>query len=112
MFQAPVRDVDDNVAAARLANQLDRAGGGNEQGARALVAMGVTKGDRISIYLRAEEALRFMVAYSAVHKAGAVAVPTNTRLTDSELRDIVTYLAGNPNERVFQRKRSPKTAAR
>ncbi|HXX91604.1 MAG TPA: AMP-binding protein [Acidimicrobiales bacterium] len=53
--------------------------------ARALTAMGVAKGDRVSLYLRAEEALRFMVGYSAVHKAGAVAVPTNTRLADTEL---------------------------
>jgi acyl-CoA synthetase (AMP-forming)/AMP-acid ligase II len=59
--------------------------------ARALVAMGVTKGDRVSIYLRAEEALRFMVAYSAVHKAGAVAVPTNTRLTDGELERLLGH---------------------
>ena len=53
--------------------------------ARALAAMGVAKGDRVAIYTRAEEALRFMVAYSAIHKAGAVAVPTNTRLADAEL---------------------------
>ncbi len=59
--------------------------------ARALVAMGVTKGDRVSIYLRAEEALRFMVGYSAVHKAGAVAVPTNTRLTDGELERLLGH---------------------
>ncbi len=59
--------------------------------ARALVAMGITKGERVSIYLRAEEALRFMVAYSAVHKAGAVAVPTNTRLTDGELERLLGH---------------------
>ncbi len=59
--------------------------------ARALVAMGVSKGDRVSIYLRAEEALRFMVGYSAVHKAGAVAVPTNTRLTDGELERLLGH---------------------
>ena len=59
--------------------------------ARALVAMGVAKGDRVSIYLRAEEALRFMVAYSAVHKAGAVAVPTNTRLADAELERLLGH---------------------
>src|SRR5580658_257805 len=53
--------------------------------ARGLVDRGVTKGDRVALYLRAEEALRFMVAYAAIHKAGAVAVPTNIRLTDSEL---------------------------
>jgi len=53
--------------------------------ARGLVDRGVAKGDRVALYLRAEEALRFMVAYSAVHKAGAVAVPTNIRLTEGEL---------------------------
>jgi acyl-CoA synthetase (AMP-forming)/AMP-acid ligase II len=59
--------------------------------ARALAGMGVAKGDRVSIYLRAEEALRFMVGYSAVHKAGAVAVPTNTRLTDGELERLLGH---------------------
>ncbi|MHB8329736.1 MAG: class I adenylate-forming enzyme family protein [Acidimicrobiales bacterium] len=53
--------------------------------ARGLVDRGVVRGDRVALYLDADEALRFMVGYSAVHKAGAVAVPTNTRLTDSEL---------------------------
>ncbi len=53
--------------------------------ARGLLARGLAKGDRVALYLGAEEALRFMVAYAAVHKAGAVAVPTNIRLTDSEL---------------------------
>jgi len=59
--------------------------------ARALAAMGIVKGDRAAIYLRAEEALRFMVAYSAVHKAGAVAVPTNTRLADAELEALLGH---------------------
>jgi acyl-CoA synthetase (AMP-forming)/AMP-acid ligase II len=52
---------------------------------RALCASGVEKGDRVAIYLSAEEALRWVIGYSAVHKAGAVAVPTNTRLAKSEL---------------------------
>ncbi len=53
--------------------------------ARGLVDLGVNPGDRVALLLPAEEALRFIVAYSAVHKAGAVAVPTNTRLVDAEL---------------------------
>jgi len=53
--------------------------------ARELVERGVAKGDRVAVYLYAEEALRWMVAYSAVHKAGAVAVPTNTRMVEMEL---------------------------
>ncbi len=32
-----------------------------------------------------------MVGYSAIHKAGAVAVPTNTRLTDSELERLLGH---------------------
>jgi acyl-CoA synthetase (AMP-forming)/AMP-acid ligase II len=59
--------------------------------ARGLVDRGVAKGDRVALYLKAEEALRFMVAYSAIHKAGAVAVPTNIRLTDSELGHLLGH---------------------
>jgi acyl-CoA synthetase (AMP-forming)/AMP-acid ligase II len=54
--------------------------------ARALKGHGIHKGDRVALYLDPSEALRFMVGYSAVHKAGAVAVPTNTRLSEAELR--------------------------
>ena len=39
VFQKPVRDVDDNVAAARFANLLFREGNGTEQQARAQTAM-------------------------------------------------------------------------
>lgn len=59
--------------------------------ARGLVARGVEPGDRVSIYLPAEEVLRWIVAYAAVHKAGAVAVPTNTRLTAPELAAILGH---------------------
>jgi len=53
--------------------------------ARGLVTRGVEPGDRVSIYLPSEDCLRFLVAYAATHKAGAVAVPTNTRLSVREL---------------------------
>jgi acyl-CoA synthetase (AMP-forming)/AMP-acid ligase II len=59
--------------------------------ARGLVARGVAAGDRASIYLPAEEVLRWIVAYAAVHKAGAVAVPTNTRLSPRELAVILGH---------------------
>jgi len=52
---------------------------------RALTAAGISKGDRVAIYMPAEEALRWVTAYSSIHKAGAVAVPTNTRLAPPEL---------------------------
>jgi acyl-CoA synthetase (AMP-forming)/AMP-acid ligase II len=59
--------------------------------ARGLVARGVEKGDRVSIYLPNEDVLRWIVVYAAVHKAGAVAVPTNTRLSARELATILGH---------------------
>ncbi|MGH9025824.1 MAG: class I adenylate-forming enzyme family protein [Acidimicrobiia bacterium] len=59
--------------------------------ARGLAAHGVQPGDRVSIYLPSEEVLRWIVVYAAVHKAGAVAVPTNTRLTVPEVETILRH---------------------
>jgi acyl-CoA synthetase (AMP-forming)/AMP-acid ligase II len=59
--------------------------------ARGLTSAGVTKGDRVSIYLAPEEALSWIVAYAAVHKAAAVAVPTNVRLAERELEFILDH---------------------
>jgi acyl-CoA synthetase (AMP-forming)/AMP-acid ligase II len=59
--------------------------------ARGLVRLGVAPGDRVSIYLPADEVLRWIVSYAAVHKAGAVVVPTNTRLTVPELRTVLGH---------------------
>jgi len=59
--------------------------------ARGLVAIGVAPGDRVSIYLPSDEVLRWIVAYAAVHKAGAVVVPTNTRQTVPELTTILGH---------------------
>ncbi|MCU1458316.1 MAG: hypothetical protein JWL73_2408 [Actinomycetia bacterium] len=63
----------------------------SNQLARFLVGRGVAKGDRVSIYLPSDEVLRWIVAYAAIHKAGAVAVPTNTRLTARELTTILGH---------------------
>lgn len=57
--------------------------------ARGLQAKGVGKGDLVAIDLEAEQILDFIVAYSAVHKIGAVAVPMNYRLSAPELRAIL-----------------------
>jgi acyl-CoA synthetase (AMP-forming)/AMP-acid ligase II len=59
--------------------------------ARGLAALGVAHGDRVSIYLPSDEVLRWIVSYAAVHKAGAVVVPTNTRLTLAELCTILGH---------------------
>jgi acyl-CoA synthetase (AMP-forming)/AMP-acid ligase II len=59
--------------------------------ARGLARADVNMGDRVALYLPAEEALPWIVAYAAVHKAGAVAVPLNTRLTRPELETILGH---------------------
>ena len=59
--------------------------------ARGLVGLGVQPGDRVSVYLPSSEVLRWIVAYAAIHKAGAVAVPTNTRLSEPELATILGH---------------------
>src|SRR5579875_366028 len=59
--------------------------------ARGLATLGVERGDRAAVYLSAPEALHWMVAYSAVHKAGAAAVPTNTRLSEDELVRVLSH---------------------
>ena len=63
----------------------------SNQLARAFVELGINPGDRISIYLPSDESLRWIVAYAAVHKAGGVAVPTNTRLSIPELVTILGH---------------------
>jgi acyl-CoA synthetase (AMP-forming)/AMP-acid ligase II len=57
----------------------------SNQLARWLIAQGVEKGDRVALHVPPEEGDRFLIGYSAIHKAGAVAVPTSTRLVAREL---------------------------
>ena len=52
---------------------------------------GVAKGDRVAIYLPNEYCLRWIVAYAGVHKAGAVMVPANTRLSVAEVVAILGH---------------------
>jgi acyl-CoA synthetase (AMP-forming)/AMP-acid ligase II len=53
--------------------------------ARGLVQRGVTVGDRIALFFENAEWLDFAVAYFAVLKAGAIAVPLSGRFTGLEL---------------------------
>ena len=62
----------------------------SNQFGRALQAAGVDHGDRVAIYVAADDAVRWVEAYAGVHKAGAVAVPLNTRLTPSELEALLS----------------------
>jgi acyl-CoA synthetase (AMP-forming)/AMP-acid ligase II len=57
----------------------------SNQLARWLLGRGVAKGDRVALHLPPEEPAAFLLGYSAIHKAGAVAVPTSTRLVPREL---------------------------
>jgi acyl-CoA synthetase (AMP-forming)/AMP-acid ligase II len=59
--------------------------------ARGLLADGVAPGDRVSIFLPDAELIPWITAYPAVHKAGAVAVPTNTRLRPDEIATILGH---------------------
>lgn len=59
--------------------------------ARGLLQASVSKGDRVAIHLPAEEALAWIVSYAAVHKAGSVAVPVNTRLAPRELESVLDH---------------------
>ena len=58
---------------------------------RGLVAAGVSKGDRVAIHVSPDDVLHWIVAYAAVHKAGGIAVPTNTRLVARELVDVLGH---------------------
>jgi acyl-CoA synthetase (AMP-forming)/AMP-acid ligase II len=59
--------------------------------ARGLVASGVRKGDRVVLRTYPEEAVAWVVAYAAIHKAGAVNVPLSHRLTEPEVDAITTH---------------------
>jgi long-chain acyl-CoA synthetase len=65
----------------RLSNQL----------ARGLTAAGVGQGDRVAIWLRGANALRWIIAYAAIHKAGAVAVPLDARLAPAEVAGMLAH---------------------
>ena len=63
----------------------------SNQLARWLTAQGVEKGDRVAILIPPEAPFDFLVAYSATHKAGAIAVPLNTRLVERELDALLDH---------------------
>jgi acyl-CoA synthetase (AMP-forming)/AMP-acid ligase II len=63
----------------------------SNQLARGLAARGIAQGDRVALYLSNDWFLDWIVAYAAIHKAGAVAVPVNTRLTARELVTILDH---------------------
>ncbi len=63
----------------------------SNQIARWLIENGVTKGARVAVYLRSEHCFEWISSYAGVHKAGAVMVPVNTRLSLDETRTILSH---------------------
>ena len=61
--------------------------------ARGMRALGLGAGDRVALAIVPDEPLEWLVSYMAIHKAGGVAVPLNTRLSRPELQHILR-LAG------------------
>ena len=58
--------------------------------ARGLAAAGVGRGDRVALFVGNDAAALYQVAYFAVLKAGAVAVPVNPRVARRELEHMVS----------------------
>jgi acyl-CoA synthetase (AMP-forming)/AMP-acid ligase II len=59
--------------------------------AHGLVARGIQPDDRVAVHLGLENALRWMVAYTAVHRAGGVAVPVSPRLNRAEVARMLEH---------------------
>ena len=51
----------------------------------------VEPGDRVAIHLEPANALRWIVAYAAIHRAGAVAVPFNPQLARPEVERMLDH---------------------
>jgi acyl-CoA synthetase (AMP-forming)/AMP-acid ligase II len=63
----------------------------SNQVARWLVEHGVAKQDRVALYMDSDHCLQWIVAYAGIHKAGAVMVPVNTRLSIDEVLTILRH---------------------
>src|SRR5215469_7056776 len=59
--------------------------------ARRLLEAGLEPGGRVGLHLHPELALRWLVSYSAAHRAGGVAVPMNPRLAPAEVAHVLAH---------------------
>ncbi len=59
--------------------------------ARGLVAAGIAPDDRVAVHIGLDNALRWLVSYTAVHRAGAVAVPLSPRLNHAEVGRMLAH---------------------
>jgi len=58
---------------------------------RGLIAGGLRPGDRVGVHLDPSSALRWLVSYTAIHRAGGVAVPMNHRLAPAEVVHVLAH---------------------
>lgn len=63
----------------------------SDRAARGLRARGVGPGDRVLLHFDNADWLDFAVAYLAVHKAGAAAVPASSRFSPAELAGVAEH---------------------
>ncbi len=63
----------------------------SNQLARRLIDHGVAKQDRVALYMDSDHCLQWIIAYAGIHKAGAVVVPVNTRLSLDEVLTILNH---------------------
>jgi acyl-CoA synthetase (AMP-forming)/AMP-acid ligase II len=63
----------------------------SNQLARWLIDHGIEKQDRVALYMDSDHCLQWIVAYAGIHKAGAVVVPVNTRLSVDEVLTILRH---------------------
>jgi acyl-CoA synthetase (AMP-forming)/AMP-acid ligase II len=81
----------------------------SNQLARWLIDHGVAKQDRVALYMDSDHCLQWIVAYAAIHKAGAVMVPVNTRLSIDEVLTILRHAEPTviiTNDRLIENARS------
>ncbi len=81
----------------------------SNQVARWLVEHGVAKQDRVALYMDSDHCLQWIVAYAGIHKAGAVVVPVNTRLSIDEVLTILRHAEPTvviTNERLLENART------
>jgi acyl-CoA synthetase (AMP-forming)/AMP-acid ligase II len=59
--------------------------------ARGLVEAGLPAGGRVGMHLNPEKALRWLISYAGIHRAGGVAVPMNPRLAPAEVSHMLSH---------------------
>jgi acyl-CoA synthetase (AMP-forming)/AMP-acid ligase II len=85
----------------------------SNQLARWLVDHGVEKQDRVALYMDSDHCLQWIVAYAGIHKAGAVMVPVNTRLSIDEVLTILRHAEPTvviTNDRLLEHARTVATS--